>query len=968
MADFSRWPNADALLDEALARPREARGAYLRQAAGGDAGLVAALERVLAEAEPSDDFLAPGGALGGALADDLARDNGAADDSFRLQAGVPFGAYDIADVLGRGGMGEVYRARDRRLGRDVALKVLPARLAADPERHDRLQREARLLASLNDPHIGAIYGFEEHDGVAALVLELVEGPTLSERLSRGRLPVDDALSIAGQIAQALTAAHQRGIVHRDLKPGNVKLTPGGKVKVLDFGIAKALGDEADERDGSGTGVTPTTAEESPAAIFGTAPYISPERFRGRAVDHRADVWAFGCVLFEMLTGLRAFDGQTASDIAARVLERDPELSRLPMRTPPSLHRLLERTFRKDPEKRLGSMHDALLDIADARAELQGAQIAPVPRGYRRRSTAFITLALLGGLAAGGVAVWRLRQPAPARPTHLAVPIPESDDLVAGELPGVAISPDGRRIVYRARQNGVIQLIARSLDESAATVVPGSVYGANPFFSPDGQWLGFVGETKILKVPVTGGTPTVICDAPGGARANWGPGDQILFSTGTGRVIYRVAAAGGTPTAVTRIDPRSGDQSHESPWMLPDGRAAVITVTREAGPHIGVVRLDTGDVRVLTTGKQPRALRNGWVLFMRGDALWAAPLDPARLEFTREPAMVAEGLELGTLSGTAHYAVSDTGTLIYMPRRPAVDVRSPIWVLRDGREEAIRVEPRPYTRASLSPDGSRMALALATPENRDIWIYEFARAALMRLTIDPATDTAPIWSPDGKRVAFRSEREGGGIFITAADGAGATQRLTKSDGPSRPAHTPYAFTPDAGTLIFAELRSYSDQGVAAVTLGRTPAVRTVLDGPYAEARPALSPDGRWLAYQSDESGRFEIYLRPFADVASARVQVSTSGGWSARWSADSRELFYFDGASIVAVPIAPGKPVSLGRVTRLFDASRFNERLGPVYDVAPDGTRFLFLRPGGPNGEPVRRTDLTLIDGWGMTLK
>ena len=977
MSDLSRWPHADAILDEALERPRGERGPFVRSAAGADAELLAALEAVLAEEETADDFLAPGGALTGPLADDLAHSIPEEDQPApHLPIGSRFGVYDVVEIIGAGGMGEVYRATDTRLGRDVALKVLPARFAANRDRRERFRREARLLASLNHPNIAAVYELEEHDGVFAIVQELVEGPTLSERLLRGRLSISDVLSIGSQLADALYAAHHEGVAHRDLKPANIKLTPTNGVKVLDFGIATARGRDRRKNGGatdaeslpppdtSGDGAG---AEGSDGLIFGTASYLSPERARGEAGDHRSDIWAFGCVLYEMLTGTRAFDGASTTEVIARVLERDPDMVRLPEQTPPSLRRLLDRTLRKDLARRLGDIGDARLDLEDARSERKETRGQPVmSRATRRLATRVALVALVAGVAVGSVMAWQMLRPPRERVAYLALPIAESDDLVAGEVPGIAISPDGRTVVYRARRAGRLVLMRQSLDAAAATVLPGSDNAAGPFFSPDGQWIGFSSETSLMKMPAAGGNPIAIAVTSGWARGDWGADGSILFSKSTGRAIYRVPAAGGAAVEVTRLDASAGQLAHDTPFMLPGDRAALVTVGRADGQHVGVARLDTGEVRTLTPGQQPRYSPSGHLLFVRGDAIYSARFDLERLEITSEPVAAVERIEPASLSGTTHFAVSNTGTLVYLPRHASIDLRTLVWVNRDGVEETLPIEPRPYTRASLSPEGSRIAVALSTPENRDVWIYDTVRGVLMRLTLDPATDTAPAWSPDGQYIAFRSERDGGGIFITRSDGAGEAQRLTRSDGPGRPAHTPYSFTPDGKTLLFSEFRSYSDQGVSAVTLAATPVVTKILDGPYAEVRPALSPDGKWMAYQSDESGRFEVYVRPFPDVATTRVQVSTSGGSSPRWSSDGRELFFYDGASIMAAPVKAAATLAAGRPVRLFDASRFNERLGPVYDVSNDGRRFLFLRAAGPQAA-ARRTDLRVIENWTLTL-
>jgi serine/threonine-protein kinase len=971
MVDLSRWPQADDVLDDALARPRAERELFVRSACGGDRALESAILAVLAEADGADDFLAPGGALRGALAVDLGATTSATSSIPRLPVGTRFGDYEVIALVGAGGMGEVYHGRDPRLGRDVAIKVLPSPLAVDPVRHQRLQREARLLAALNHPHIGAIYDLEDHDGVTALVLEFVDGPTLAERLARGRLALPAAIDLARQIAAALAAAHERGIVHRDLKPANVKITATGDAKVLDFGIGRAVeppepDEDQPEQATPASGVSPFETEDG--AILGTVSYLSPERARGQRGDHRADIWAFGCVLFEMLTGTRAFPGATSAEVMAAILEREPEFSRLPVKTPAALRRLLERTLRKDPARRLGFIGDAQLDLDDGLRELEGGGgETPIPRWFRRRAWRIAALALLIGVVGGGLAIWRITRPDQPRSAHLAVPIPETDDLVGGELQSLAVSPNGRMVAYRARRNGVLQLMLRSLEAPAPVIVAGSVNAAGPFFSPDGEWLGFAGDTKLFKVSVAGGAPIPIATAPGGARGTWMEDGSILFSMGTGRVIYRVPSTGGAPVEVTRLDTASGQQLHESPSALPGGRTALVTVTYADGPKIGLANLETGVVQPIASGRQPRVLPDGRIAFARADAVWVGRLAASGPAFDGDPVEAITAIDVSSLNATAHFAVGADGTLVYLPRRVAQEARTPVWVSREGKEEALPVTPQPYTRATLSPDGRRIALALSSPEQRDVWIFDRPRAALMRLTLDPGVDTAPVWTRDGRRVAFRSERDGGGIFIVNADGSGPVRRLTRSDGPTRPAHTPYAFTPGDTALIYAELRSYSDQGIAAVTLSEPPRASVVLDGPFAEARPALSHDGRWLAYQSDESGRYEIYVRPYPGVEHARVQVSTGGGSSARWSADSREIFYFDGTSLVAVPVSGTTSLTVGRATTLFDATRFSERLGPLYDIGPDG-RFLFLRQGGATGEPPRRTDLRLIAHWSPPMR
>jgi serine/threonine-protein kinase len=853
-------------------------------------------------------------------------------------------------------MGEVYRARDARLGRDVALKVLPADLAADAERLARFDREARLLASLNHPNIAAIYGLAEAEGRQALVLEFVEGPTLAERTARGPIPASDAVALARQIALALDAAHQRGIVHRDLKPANIKVTFDGTVKVLDFGLAKAMTTNAVD-----TAAPPglTAMWKPDGARLGTPAYMAPEQALGQPVDQRADIWAFGCVLYEMLTGKRAFEGDTAAEVVARVIERDVDFARLPPSLPEPLQRLLRRTLVKDPRRRLSSMADAVLELEDAEPETRvpwriGAG-GPVAR-------AVAGLALLAGL--GALALFALPRgwwapPPPA--VRLGVPVPARDVLLVSGQQVAAIAPDGRTIVYRAVRDGQAQLFLHRLDALDSYPIPGTQNAAAPFFSPDGAWIGFDGDGLLRKVSLAGGSPVTICDAPGGANASWGSG-TVVFATGTSRILYRVAEGGGTAEALTTLDGDRGDISHGFPHVMPGGRAALFTIITRDRRHVAVVRLNTGETRMLTEGSQPRYVAGGRLLFARNDTLWAAPFDERRLELTGDPQPVLEGLD--TAGGSAvHFAVSAGGTLMYVPRREEVRDRRVVWVNREGIETAVPFEPKRYTRASLSPDGQRIAVALAETDNTDIWIGEPGQDTLIRLTREPTTETAPLWSPDGRAIVFRSDRDGGGLFLASVHAPGDVRRLTTSSGTF---HTPHGWTPDGRTLLFTEFRTYTEQGFAALDVA-SGSVRPLLGGRFAQLRPQVSPDGLWVAFQSDESGRFEIYVRPYPGVEGALWKVSTAGGTSPRWSQHGRELVYHDGRGIVAVPVTTaGGKFATGHATRLFDYAPYSGRLGPDYDLTPDGQRFLMIRSA--EDSPASRAQLVLVQNWTTELE
>jgi Tol biopolymer transport system component len=937
--------DVDRLLDELLALPSPDRRAALAARQDLSPDLRAFVEAVLAESERSDPFLDPAAVRQGPLVADLNAEL-EQDDPGALTPGTTFAGYEVLALAGRGGMGEVYRARDRRLRRDVALKVLPSHFTGDAARVARFEREARLLASLNHPNIAAIYGVAEDDERVALVLEHVEGPTLAERLAARPLPQVEALEIARQIALALDAAHQQAIVHRDLKPANVKVTTDGTVKVLDFGLARTLAPSSPESASTSL----TTEMLLKGGMLGTAAYMAPEQIRGERAGARADIWAFGCVLYEMLTGTRAFEGETATRTLSLVLETDPDLARLPAATPEPVRRLVRKLLVKDPEHRLPSMADAVTAI-DGVLSTRGAR-----RWWQTPAVLAGLLALVIGTA--GWFMWSRQAGEPAASTsgltvvRLGVPVPASDSLLPSGQQVAAISPDGNTIVYRAVREGRPQLFARSLTTLQSEPIPGTENAAAPFFSPDGRWVAFDGDGALRKVPVSGGSVVTICEAPGGANASWA-GDTIVFATTSGRVLQSVPAAGGVPAPLTSLNRTRGDVSHEHPFLLPDGRLALFTVVTRERQHVAAVRRDTGEVHLLTEGAQPRYLPGGYLVFVRGNALWAAPFVPDTLQLS-DARPVLEGLD--TDGGSAHFTISGNGSLLYVPAREEVRERRLVWLDRAGAESPLPLEAARYQRAALAPDGRRLAVVLTTDNNTDIWIGDVPASTLERLTRDPSTDTAPLWAPDGRSIVFRSDRDGGGLFRVEVDG-GSVTRLTESGSAF---HTPHAWADSGERLLFTEFRTYTEQAIAVLD-ARGEVTRLLPTGRFAQLRPQISPDGRWLAYQSDESGRFEIYVRPYPNVDDAHWRVSGDGGTSPRWVPSGRELLYYDGTGFVSVPGPSGATFSPGRSVRLFDYAPYTGRLGPDYDLGADGARFLVIRPSADT--PGSRAQLVLIQNW-----
>ena len=709
-----------------------------------------------------------------------------------LTAGTRLGAYEVSALIGEGGMGQVWQATDTQLNRQVALKILPDAFADDPDRLARFTREAQILASLNHPGIAAIYGIEEAEGTRALVLELVQGPTLADRIAQGAIPIEDALPIARQIAEALEAAHEAGVIHRDLKPANIKVREDGTVKVLDFGLAKAL-DPAPDVDPSQS-PTLTAAATQVGVILGTAAYMAPEQARGKVVDKRADIWAFGVVVYEMLTGRRPFDGGDVSEVMAKVITSEPGWDALPTELPPVFGTYLRRCLQKDPRERLRDIGDVRLAMAGAfdvpappPVEVPETPVAaPQPKVWQR--PAAIAASVLAALVVGGVAMWTMMRPAPESLVRFSIIPPETALLsLGGVLRDLAISPDGTQVVYKGlNPTGTgPQLNLRPIDQLEGTPLRGSEGGVGPFVSPDGEWVGFVhGQslTTLQKVSIRGGPPVTLTESPHGlAGASWGADDQIIFGT-LGGGLFRVSGGGGEPEALTTLDTDSGEGGHYWPFIIP-GANAVLFVTATAAPRttgqLAVLDLDTEAVTQLgLAGVSPHYDSTGHLVYAAEDgSVRAVPFDTASLTVTGNPVPLLEGVVVKP-SGAANFSLSDNGRLVYALRAGgSVIERSLVWVSREGEETPIPAPPREYVSARVSPDGTRVALAIFDQEN-DIWVWNAPDGPLTRLTFAAETDILGHWTPDGDRVVFSSARDGDtqngrlGIYeVTAKIGEG-----------------------------------------------------------------------------------------------------------------------------------------------------------------------------------------------------
>jgi serine/threonine protein kinase len=837
-----------------------------------------------------------------------------------LKPGTRLGVYEILAIIGAGGMGEVYRARDTKLNRDVALKILPESFAGDPDRLARFRREAQVLASLNHPHIAHIYGLEDSDGTHALVLELVDGPTLADRVARGPLPIDETLAIARQIAEALEAAHEQGIIHRDLKPANIKVRDDGTVKVLDFGLAKML--EAPSSAGANPGLTNSPTITTPAMmtgvgmILGTAAYMSPEQAKGRPADKRSDVWAFGCVLYEMFTGRRAFEGEDVADTLAFVLTKEPDWTALPTGTPSAIRKLLGRCLQKDRTRRLTDVGVARLDIDETLngATKESEAVGTSPNSRWRLAAPWIiaaTLALVLVATVVALSPWKNR--VSTRPMRLNVSLGIDASLVVDQGPAIALSSDGKLLAFAAQPAGGndSQLYVRRLDQLSPSLLPGTAGARNPFFKPDGQWIGFFANGSLKKVSASGGSVVTLCEAPSGRGGSWTADDTITFlpvatasQGGIGGGLLRVSANGGQPEALTRVLP--GELTQRWPQVLPGGKAVLYTVTSGDRLGIGGNAYDNADIVVQPLppdgtrkivqrgGYYGRYLASGHIAYLHEGTMFVAPFDLRRLAVTGPSAPALEGVMSSGGNGSAQFAVSDDGVLMYVPGQSVTNTRPISMVDRAGKITTVHGVPLLWNNPQFSPDGRLIALNLPSQDGSrsDVWIYDWQRDGLTPLTRQPYA-LRPVWTPNGHRIVFASRGVLTNLFWLPSDGTGMPERLTTSTN----AQIPGSWHPSGRFFAFQETNPQTLADIMILpfegdeTSGWKPGRPVAfVNTPTREEWPAFSPDGRWIAFASYKSEQPEIYVRPFQHPG-GETPVSIGGGLAPIWSQKRHELLY-----------------------------------------------------------------------------
>ena len=961
-----RWQEVEKIYDAALELDERHRGRFLESACDGDEQLKREVESLLRqEGENVDSPESPALEV---VAQGLARDKA---DSL---IGRQFDSYRTLSLLGTGGMGEVYLAEDRRLDRKVALKFLPEELRQDDTARKRFLREAKSAAALDHPYVCKIYEVGEADGKDFLAMEYLAGETLGARLARGPLPLKEALPKAIEIAEALEAARQRKIVHRDLKPANVMLTPDGHVKVMDFGLAKRVG-------GDGLGQDAMATLTRPGTTVGTMAYMSPEQLRRVEVDPRSDIFSFGIVLYEMLTGVHPFMNPEPVEIVSNILKEDPPpLTRYVRDVPPVLEHTVTKMLAKDRSRRYQLIHEVGTDLRDVMDGIalpsptpNDSLAPPVPKPEPLTEPAWRGMIPWGVAGVLGLALWislvapwQTSPQAEQTPLRLRVELSPERPLQLLADSAAVFSPDGQRIAYVT--SGGIEV--RALNQLEATRVTEG--GQDPFFSPDGQWVGFEDQGLLQKVPVSGGAAVTLCEVPDNRGSTWGPDETIIFNPGGTTGLWRVPALGGIPEEITVLDEEKGEESHRYPQFLPGGKWVLFTAKLSASAdeaNIMVHSLETGERKVVHQGGyHARYVPTGHLVFVRERTLVAVPFDLDRLAVTGSPVPILHGVLSDAGQGEAHFAFSESGNLVYVPEA-GVQQNSIVYLDREGHEEPYRAEARAYRWPRFSPDGRRLAVAVMEQGNRDVWIHGLARETRTRLTFDSARDgdDGQVWTPDGQRVVFSSNREGGvyNLFWKAADGTGRVERLTTS--PNR--QYPSSFSPDGKSLVFGEYKGGSGADIHLLSMEGEHTSQPLIQTEFDEGFPRTSPDGRWIAYHSSESGQFEVYVRPFPNVEDGKSVISTDGGVHPVWGPDGRELFYrsVPGGKDMMVVRVDTEPIFAAGTPKLLFTTRWASNLFTYpYDIAPNGRRFVIVKP--EDRSISARTHVNIVLNWFEELK
>jgi eukaryotic-like serine/threonine-protein kinase len=872
-----------------------------------------------------------------------------------LPSGTKLGPYEVLSPIGAGGMGEVYRARDTRLDRNVAIKILPTHLSSDPLRKQRFEREAKAISSLNHPHICVLHDIGHQDGIDYLVMECVEGETLAKRLEKGALPLEQVLKFGAQIADALDKAHRTGIAHRDLKPANIMLTQTG-AKLLDFGLAKPTAVVSGATlTAVATRATPVTAE---GTIVGTFQYMSPEQIEGKELDGRSDIFSLGSVVYEMLTGNRPFPGKSNLSVASAILEKEPApIVTLKPQTPPALDHAIRRCLAKDPEERWQTARDLQLELkwmaepgSQSGIPLHGAS----PRKTSER-LAWASVAIAGLVAVALGIGFVGRTPTHPQPMRLTAEIGADVKLYPNYGPSAILSPDGSRLAFLA--SGADQkrrIYVRSLEQTQATPLSGTENARNHFFSPDGQSLGFFADGKLKKISVLGDTATTLCDAPDDRGGSWGEDGAIVFTPYFGAPLFRIESSGGTAKPITALDTETGELSHRWPQVLSGGKMILFTASAITGnfenADIVLYSVATGRRKTLHRGGfHARYLPSGYVVYMHEGSLFGLPLNLDRMETSGQPARILENVATNSGTGGAQFAFSQTGNLVYLAGGTVLPDVYLDWMDREGKFTHLYPTPAQYFTPAFSPDGKHLAFTKPDGGRNDVWVYEWERDALTRLTFDGEANSNPAWTPDGRRLAYSTVEKGSqsNIYWKRADGGGEVMKLTDS----KNAKNPFSWRSDGKVLAFTQLNPETRWDIMTLSLQGSEASgwkaeepKSFLNGAYDELDPTFSPDGRWLAYYSNESGTFEVYVRPFPGPG-GKWLVSANGGMTPRWSRNGKELFYhtIDNRLMVAEYTASGDSFNAGG-PRQWSSGQFTAR-GPTrnFDVHPDGKRIVVMK-------------------------